>query len=402
MSQNSLYSRIVKDASKIDEIEVFLSTYFGSSGQTEPGKIVHGNQIEVQYKSNRREISDILVVGDISDELLDKLEQDIDDQVFADHGNDVRVVHIFTCPSMVGQVRVGNDFQIIPVPAEAPKPAEIMANHPALLEFVYQKSPNMLIDQHRRAKRQRELVGLLNVLIRGGVSDNSCTGQKAWILDSSVTPWTSDWRQIDYASSAKWGEKDEFGFSINEIWENIPRKEPADYYSRSGYAVNYPFHFPASFESSVDRYFTLGFDEQEQFQIAAHWVAKSSEVKHASESLSYTALLFALEGLMKRPEKIGHCDPCHRDKYDKSIKDCFEELLEEHGARCPRADITKIYGIRSSIAHGGGLLPRDREVMGFRFNVEQNEKDAVFRRLRLVCMVVLINWLHSDARTEKD
>lgn len=425
MSQNSLYSRIVKDPSKIDEIEIFLQHHFSISERTELRKIVHGNQIEVQYKSDSREISDILVVGDISDEQLDKLEQEIDDQVFADHGNDVRVVPIFTGPRVVGKVRVGNDFQIIPVPEAAPKLHRLLGDHPALLEFVYQKSPNMPINQHRSAKRQRELVGLLNVLIQGGVSDYSNTVNHVWVLDVSFSQkkptnmllkiwksiiqvyqrwfpqtWTSVWRQTGYVPGVEWDDKDEFGFSTNENWNDIPRKEPTDYYS-SGYSITNRFHFPANFEKSVDRYFKLDFDEQKLFQRAAQLVAKSSDIYYASQSLSYSALVFALEVLMEPRKMIKHCDACNQDKYDKSIMKRFKELLQLYGARLSNAYVNEMYGIRSSIAHGEDLLPRDREGSGFGFNVEGIKKDEAFRRLRLVCMVVLFNWLHSDARTEK-
>lgn len=399
MSQKSVYSRIVKDPSKIDEIEVFLTTYFSGSEQTEPGKIVHGNQIEIQYDRKRREITDILAVGDVSDTVLDKLEHDLDDQVFADHGNNVGVTHVFTRPSVVGRVRFGNDFQIIPVPAEAPKPPFLMADHPALLEFVYQKSPSTHIGWHRRAKRQRELVGLLNVLIRGGVSVISNTSKHVWILDTSETPWTSDYRQIGYTTDTKWDGKDEYGFSVNEDWKDIPRKGAKDYYRVIGFNAGEPLFFPDSFEESVDRFFKLDIDEREQFQRAAHWMAKSSEVSHVSNSLSYTALLFALEGLLAPPEKTGECDSCGRDIFAKGITSRFEDLLDEHGASCPRADINEMYKLRSSIAHGSGLLPHDRGVTAFRFNAEQNEKAAVFLRLWLVCIVVLINWLHSDTRS---
>lgn len=400
---NDLLARIVKDPTKVDEVEIILVSYFGGAAHIEPGKIRYGDQIDVSYSKHRDEICQIEPLRDLPPKLISGLEAKLDEAVYSDHGLQVSERYFFTCPQVEGALRVGNSFQITPAHDSAPKPDFLIGQHPAILVFRHGKSPEMLINQLRRDKRSRELLFLFNVLIRGPISWTTNTGQHKWVweaLADGVEGPKFAYRQVGYAPKIGWDQRDDIGFLVNPDWTDIPRKEHSPYYGDlGGIRVGEPFQLPDSFEASLERYDHLTDNEKALFQRSAYWLATYSTVFQQSRSLAFVSLVHALEALLPNPKKTGQCEGCGRDQFDKSISDLFREFLEEYGAGLPREAITEIYKLRSAIAHGGGLMPGDREIIGFRFNVEQNEKDEIFRRLHNVCEVVLINWLLSDNRT---
>lgn len=401
-TNENLLHRFLKDENKADELECFLTTS-GDASQQEKGKIRFA-WLEIEYDSRGRKIEAIRSVAPHNPNILTSLEKRVDEALYAVHGKEVGEAYFFTSPPVTGALRLGDVLQILPVPDDAPKiePRSLIGDHPAILQFTYDKSTHTLVNQHRREKRKRELFLLLNALVRNGISWIGNTARKSWVWDvrgEDLTDYCFRYCQIGYGSRQEWDQRDESGFFVNPCWSEIPRKAHSPYYGDLGFMVGEPFQLPDSLESSVDRYHQLDENESALFMRSAHWLAKCSEVFGHSHSLAYVSLVYALEGLVPAATKTGQCDHCGRDQFDKSISVRFKEFLEEYGTDLSSGDVKEMYRLRSAIAHGGGLMPRDREITGFRFTAEQNEKDAIFRQLRRVCETVLINWLHNDKRS---
>jgi hypothetical protein len=242
----------------------------------------------------------------------------------------------------------------------------------------------------------------LGVLLRDPVSWISNTSQKKWVLEhqgDDLSNYSFAYRQVMYAPKIEWDQRDEVGFFINSDWPDIPRISHSSYYGRhGGIRVGEPLQFPDSFEASFERYHQLSDEEKALFQRSAYWLATCSEVCQESYSLAYVSLVYALEGLLPNPKKTGQCQVCGKDQFDKSVSERFREFLEEYGVGLAKEEISEMYRLRSAIAHGGGLMPHDREVTAFRFTADQNEKDALVRSMWHLCEVILINWLLSDNR----
>ncbi len=396
-----LLPQIIKDPAKVDEVEIFLQQHFGGAAQIEPRKVRYGDQIEFTYTKRGDKINQIVSIRDLCTDVFSHLQNELDQAVYVDHGAAVNERYFFTSREVIGSLRIGDELQIVPASEHAPRPEVLLADHPAILVFRSKSSPHWLINQHRQAKRGRELLLLLTVLVRGGISWISNTVQNNWVWDirgNDPRDYSFAYRQIGYFPNIEWEHRDGAEFFVNPDWPEIPRKEHSRYYGDSGFTVGEPFQLPDSFEASFGRYHQLADEEASLFLRSAYWLAKSSEVFGQSHSMAYVALVYALEGLVPDAAMIGQCEGCGRDQFDKSISARLREFLEEYGAGLAKANIDEIYGLRSAIAHGGGLLPQDREITGFRFTAEQNEKAAVFRELSRICEVVLINWLHSDSR----
>ena len=400
--EKNLLRRFLKDDNQTDELECFLSTLGGAS-QEEKG-VINFSWLQVEYEENGRDIKAIRSIEPHDQNLLSGLERKTHEALRTDHETDVGEAYFFTYPPVVGAFRLGDILQIIPIPADAPKiePSTLLEKHPAILQFTHVKSTHEHVNQHRRGKRKRELLLVLNTLLGNRISWIDNTGRNEWVWDipdGDMTKYSFQNCQVGYSPRQSWSERDDLGFFVNPEWQEIPCEKHADYYKAQGVLFGDPFRLPDSLETSIVRYEQLSDDESALFLRSAHWLATSSSVFWRSHSLAYVSLVYALEGLMQNATKIGQCESCGRDQFDKSVSKRFREFLEEYRAGLPKEYVDEIYGLRSAIAHGGGLMPRDREITGFRFTAEQNKKNDLFRLLQMVCQVVLLNWLHSDKRT---
>ena len=128
--------------------------------------------MEVFY-NKKGKVSKVKWLNDDSENIARDLVSEAEDALYGDHGTGVGRCHVFSQYRIQGFVRVKNDIQIVPLPDEAPKPDFELAKHPGLLQFSYPKSSNRSINQFRRPKREREILLLLNVLLRGGLT-TSC------------------------------------------------------------------------------------------------------------------------------------------------------------------------------------------------------------------------------------
>ena len=181
-----LLPQIIKDPAKVDEVEVFLQSHFGHAAQIEPGKVRYGDQIEVTYTKRGDKISQIVSIRDLCANKFLRLQNELDQAVYMDHGAAVNEMYFFTSREITGSLRIGDELQIVPASELAPRPGQLVAEHPAILVFRSKKSPHMLVNQHRQAKRSRELLLLLTVLVRERISWISSTVQKSWVWDFVV------------------------------------------------------------------------------------------------------------------------------------------------------------------------------------------------------------------------
>jgi hypothetical protein len=83
--------------------------------------------------------------------------------------------------------RYRDQFQIIPVPAEAPRPSFLLGAHPFLLEFTYNKSSDYLVDSSRRQREGYRIALVLSSLLRCSIS---------WHLPKAVGNRDHAWVQL--------------------------------------------------------------------------------------------------------------------------------------------------------------------------------------------------------------
>lgn len=400
--ERSIKDELLLKEEKVGEIEIFITDFFGEASQVDEKKIVHGGQVEIHY-SKKGQVQDIVVKNGENKRLIDSLIEGALDAIYSDHGVKVAKEYVFFNQDVTAATRYLDEFQIIPLPDGAPKPEEVTGKHPAIIEFSYLASSNAHIDIYRKENRMIVLFDLINLLVFGGINWRSKYLKKHWVylpVDEREPHFPSEvaFLQEGYVFHDASSVKDDLGFTVNNQWPDVSREESKTYYNKPGISVWSDFTLPDSFEYYLGKFSELSKSDSRAFSRALHWFKKSSDVYTISHSLSYSALVYALEGLLEKPVNTGKCPTCNRDNFDKSVSNRFREFLDKHSIGLPSDQINEIYRIRSSIAHGGGLMPRDEEMPGFRFNVNNNSKDAVFRKLQHVCQLVLLSWLSSPDR----
>lgn len=385
--------RFLKDESKQAELEVFLSAQ--DSQQTEPEVIVYGPSIDfvgavrVRFSKAGKMKSIQCHAGSAN-----RLEQKIDDAIYKDHGKTVGRRFIFTNIKIAEQYRLNDEFQIIPAPPGSPEVDTLLGDHPAILEYSYCKSTHRLIDSHRRSERADELSYMLSAFVFGGIEWINNHADKYWVLERPEgTELTSEYRQELYICG-DWEQKDGIGFSVLDEIPEMPLMASTAYYGQLGIGFDSAFHLPTEIGTYFNKYEALLAEEKEMARLSAHWLQKSSVVFSASVSLSFSAIAFALESLIHTPQRKGECKACGQAIYEKSISQCFRDLVETHAKGIPKKDVNDIYAVRSKIAHGSGLMAHDQNV-GFRFSDPLMKSQSLYRTARYFCQVVFLNWLMS-------
>lgn len=405
MKSENLVTRLLKDPSKQQELEVFLTTRFGSSSQTEKRKIRHGDQLDVSY-SSKGEILDIRWVNSGTSGMISALCAAVEDALYDDHGVSVGETYFFTNIPNKGKFRSVHGFQISPVPPTAPVVLNQMSgDHPAILQFDYPRSTNHHVDSHRRSERSNELLYLLSALVFGGLTWVSSNMQHAWVYKKIEEPepgvafsLTSEFRQAGYTSSAQWEDVDDDGYYLLPDIPEIALADWRSYYSAIGIPIGAEFQLPESLEHSLNAYKRLGEQDRLAFLRCAHWLQKANEVFRVSRSLSYSAMMFSIESFLPKPVVASKCGTCEQNVHDKSISASFKDFINEYAGGLTNSQISQFYQLRSSIAHGDKLFPQDAEVVGFRFSASHIEHQELFDLASRVCRVVIVNWLHGKGR----
>ena len=170
--------------------------------------------------------------------------------------------------------------------------------------------------------------------------------------------------------------------------------EPSVYFGQLGIMPDSRFHLPTTIGAYFQKYEALSLLEKAMADLSAHWLQKSKVVHSTSASLSFSAIVFALESLIHNPRQVEKCKKCDQAIYEKSISECFRDLIETHAKGVPRKDVNDIYALRSKIAHGSGLMTHDQHV-GFRFSDPLMKSRVLHRKARKLCQEVFIDWLMS-------
>ncbi|MBL6934333.1 MAG: hypothetical protein ISR48_02880 [Alphaproteobacteria bacterium] len=392
-----LTKRLIKPETDSGELECFLSSSFGTSGQTEPDRVVHGSQVAIEY-SKKKKIKKIEWLDDAATGRADKLVQDADVALYGDFGKEIAQRFFFAGKSIQGVMRIRDDFQIAPLPDESPRPKFLAADHPGLLEFSFRKSSHNPIEHYRREAREQELKLVLRAILGPGFTSRSKYLKHEWVHVKTNGNLTSEYCQIGYLPGDLWKTKDGPGFSVNDTWQTVEKISSESYYAMYGGGDKRNFVVPDTFEQSYEMFNSLLEDDRGQFLRSAHWYKTSSEVFHSSRSLAYAVLVFALEALMPPAQEGDECETCGIPKRD-SIGQRFQAFLDTYCSGLPKDKIKEFASMRSKYVHGGSLMLSDAEATGFCFSAPLNAERDHFGVLQHVCHIALLNWLHDRANS---
>lgn len=395
-------NNLLKKEVSTGELEVFLNTYFPVSSQTGKNKITHGGKLTVEYygknneKHSQSEIKSIYLVDEKDTELLAALEQESHKALSTDNGTEIGRVVLFSGSEVKANYRFREEFQISPIPKNAPKPNELLADHPFILEFSYKKSSHPLINMHRRTKNFEALSLILNVFIKMGVTCQKNNIHKVWaIVSDESSPSSYEIRNVQLGYWLKDDEevqRDQYGFTIYKNELEFTKLPSIKYFLPYSITVGDELSLPDNIDDLISKFYSLSEKDKTDFLRASYWKRVSSETHYISRSNAYIALVNAIESLIPQEKSSGTCENC-QNEIKKGLTQLFHDFVEQYCPGLESAHKKELYSIRSKYTHGKQLMQDDLGSMGFRFNVANNNELENYRTIAQVVQVAMINWL---------
>lgn len=300
-------------------------------------------------------------------------------------------------------------FQLLPVPAHAPKPTMGIRNYPFLLQYLYPTSSNKIIDSMRRQETEQRYLNLLSLFLHTKIKQNPSVFHTDWTFD--MTRKLTEERFIGYMydfesySSVLDTFSDTSGYQMATL---VPQTE---YYTGTLAFKNVlnvadtELKLPDNLVVSFEKVDSLGNKDQENFLRACYWLRQAQIQQEVSRSSSLIALVAAIECLIEKNQcpgchqeiipSSGRCDVCKEPIY--RITAAFKTFVETwfpDAARYPEA-IGLLYNTRSTAVHGSGILLSDSHPwIHFTEHKQALDEYDTYERAYLITKVVLYNSLH--------
>jgi hypothetical protein len=301
---------------------------------------------------------------------------------------------MFTAVPTVGGFRFRDEFQILPLPPEAPRPQFLVGDHPLVLEFAFPSSANPMVNNLRRGKLEREIQLLCSLLLVPALRAQSLFALFHWVHEPTTADGNlvSSFRQGGYAWPGARFQDD--AFSPLAEYPPLGEVDPQTYYGRQGVSATQTLEIPSTFTESLELVRALSNHDRERFLRACYWYQQSSATWLISRSISFEALVCAIEALMPDQQPGDPCQECGRPQGEGLTK-IFTDFVDRFVPEIPRQQRRNFYRLRSAISHGGKLLHADEVSWGF--GLQQGAEDQEMRSLSAIVRAVLINWLHTPA-----
>jgi hypothetical protein len=313
---------------------------------------------------------------------------------------------------LAGPMKVGRDFSfssfrvlgswrgrrsgvhILPPPNDAPRAPYEMAEHPFILEFPMRTTNAWAITNHRRIREHRRLTLLLNVLLAGRTSLQPRRPEHFWarVSDDFKIQWVQQFFIANLGSVIVEEPSPPAPEQLEEV-------DAEAYYERIGHDGK-GLRVPADLDESICRYIELSAGNRQKFDRATYWVDMASRQWNISMSLSFAALVAAVESLTDR-------GTTHRVYCDKCQKECphdapgatakFREFFESYAPDQSLANRrSKMYALRSGILHGGELMQLDQDyAFGAAWDPPQLIERDLHEELWSLTRIALRNWLKN-------
>jgi hypothetical protein len=377
--------------------QVLLGIYRSSSGDRSDPKALlfpgHHEQYAIKlvfdkkYELKEAFAGPLLTESDLA-ELQDRVEREVLVPGTPRIGNWL----LFAAVPVTGFFRFRDDFQILPVPKNAPRPPFLMADHPFLLQFRFRGSENSMVERMRLYARASELELLLAALVANHIHSENQTAHR-WVfqpMDDPPRAPRSILCQTGYTFEGHRLIQDEFTSAADD--PPLTLLPLFRHYSQFGIRTDDVLVLPEDIEAAILAYEHLPTDLKMKFKNSSFWLQHSFTVFLDSRSASYMALVSAVEALMPPAETGGSCACCKRSM-GKGPTSRFREFLAEFAPTGEhfRGELQRFYEIRSKLAHGGTVLLSDRHFgLG---GLEDFEDWRRQNRLHEFVRVACVNWL---------
>jgi hypothetical protein len=328
-------------------------------------------------------------------ELLAQVEADLKDDRIAEYGVDILFAH----QPVIGGFRFGAlPMQIRPAPAEAPRPPQLYAHHPFLLEYPMRACRTPSLRFRRRHKNAIEWAWVLNALLNGSIiTYSSPRPRQLWA--NRADDFTPFWASRSYGIPGMLI----FASALTEQGERLPVVPAEAYFSDtlSGARADIPFDtfcLPDNLDRLVSVFASLDGVRRRRFLRSAAAIYTARELWDLSISSYFLMCVQAIETMVDRPSPVP-CPACNRDMGPGPTR-LFREFVERYGSDSGVEEkvVAELYRVRSALAHGHYLFQVDEAPWSFNMGAmaASLSEDEIYRSAITVAKTGLRNWLLSQ------
>lgn len=338
---------------------------------------------------------------------FNEIEKKVNYALIDDQKETVAATVLFSVNLRVnGWFRYKDQFQILPISPNAPRINYVFGDHPFILEYKYTSSPDAMIDFGRKRHQESMLTKRLNFLTGGLIRNQEYLTKFSWTLDYETNSSMPTCRYAQHGYFVQGFPRKLELFTAIDKTEPLETVEPRSYYHYDpSNEKNGSLLLPENLKLSLDKIDSLLKRDRIKFDMACSCYYQSSKVWSESHSLSFIALVTALECLFEEYEKCKDCGSPSVEAFEKcktcgepifKITKTLKDFLDTH---VPFIDVMKkerdlIYNIRSRLAHGLEMLHRDFE-QGVAINPIRQYQEQFSRNIRYIVFVGIYNWLWS-------
>lgn len=387
---SDVFKRLTAFKLDLVDIEEIIGWHFGNSSfHDDRVEYSHGSYRFDQpaltlYFDKKRRLLDAKAGPSLRDNDIDAIEAALEVLLLTSQLFHIRQ-HAFSDIKIVGAYRYRNEFQIVPVHTDAPKPREFYGKWPFILEFNYLGTEHIAIDSRRRAVATAKLISLLNALADAHIFPTPRSVEKDWVMTPSGGSY---YAQKGYTYPVPSGA----GFlDIKEM--PAIRQIQADAYYQGRVDNLGGFTLPDNIDEMLDNYHAMSEADRDAFDVAAHWYGRYPELEHISDSAGLVALVTALEAIA--PKAVDHeCPQCGNiDGVVRGFRILLDEAVPGH-----EEEKHQFYKLRSRIAHGSGLMLNEFGGMGGGSAAQLQDSSKL--ELETVVHLALRNWLIPEVRAK--
>lgn len=285
--------------------------------------------------------------------------------------------------------------QILPPPEDAPRAKVETAQHPFILEFPLMETRRWPVTNYRRMRDHRSLTLLLNVLLNTRVSLMPRRTPHFWAaVPDPDGPGRTEW--VPQAFSAKLGPpvQDQLSPPTATRIETVSPEQYADIMGIDGK----PLRLPDDLDESICAYRALSRENREKFDRAAFWLDIGSANRETSVSVTFAALVSAVEALTERGEShLFDCPVCKQKGTHEPVGATkrFREFLKAHASQ---KQLGLMYKLRSEILHGADLMLIDQG-RDFGWDPPSSEELDMVRELWSAVPEAIRHWMRNPGAT---
>lgn len=383
----------VSRVNDIQEFQIILLSHFSHSSQIGQQTIIYNSPageelLRLNFEPNGT-LQSIVAGPSLSKTDIDSIASKVEREILDDTYTQVVRMVAFSNHPVKGYFRWKNNFQILSVPTNAPRPPQAVGDHPFLLEASFKRSSDRNLNEFRASKKLHEIQLTLFLLLNRQIKTPPHSTQFLWAIDTLEETPKSRFVRAGYMYNGYQRFASDFSMPDEQP---LPRTDFNEYYNNDAISVGDSLLLPSSIETSLEKLEKISKDQFSQFIRAVYWLDYAMKVHSLSSSGAFIGYANAIETLLPTTP-IDRCLLCNTPR--DSITSKFRDFMNDYVPTTPEIIEANrdLYNVRSRLAHGDMLLNADTNFYGW--DLINNNQQRKLRHLGCSVKVAIYNWLHK-------